>query len=120
MDRVYELLGDVKGRARGNFLGLLNILIGRRIEKTDHTPVSQGFTWRELAAILKKISWEKEWVQELGINPSELTPRDRANFWYSAISRARVDSPEAVQAGARMAKLLETAGYIVGPSPHKT
>jgi hypothetical protein len=120
MDRVYELLENVKGQARGNFLGLLNILIGRHIEKADHTPVSKGLTWRELAAILKKICWEKEWVQELGIDPSELTPRDRAHFWYSAINRAHVDSPEADQAGERMAKLLRNAGYIVGPSPNKT
>ena len=120
MDRVYELLREVKGQVRGNFLGLLNVLIGRHIQKVDGTPVSSGLTWRELAAILKKISWEKEWVQELGIDPSELTARDRAHFWYSAINRAQVDSPEADQAGERMAKLFKTAGFIVGPSPNKT
>jgi hypothetical protein len=120
MDRMYEFIRDVKGQARGNFLGLLNILIGRLIEKADGTLISKGLTWRELAAVLKKLSWEKEWVQELGIDPSELTPRDRAHFWYSAINRAHVDSPEAEQAGERMAKLLKTAGYNVGPSPNKT
>ncbi len=120
MDRVYELISEVKGQARGNFLGLLNVLIGRHIKKADGTPVSQGLTWRELAAVLKKLSWEKEWVRELGLDPSELTPRDRGQFWYSAINRAQVDSPEAHQAGDRMAEVLETAGYVVGPSPNKT
>src|SRR5712691_730111 len=79
MDRVYELISEVKGQARGNFLGLLNVLIGRHITKADGTPVSQGLTWRELAAVLKKLSWEKEWVRELGLDPSELTPRDRGS-----------------------------------------
>lgn len=120
MDRVYELISEVKSQARGNFLGLLNVLIGRQIKKTDGTPVSQGLTWRELAAVLKKLSWEKEWVRELGLDPSELTPRDRGQFWYSAINRAQVDSPEAHQAGDRMAEVLETAGYIVGPRPNKS
>ncbi len=118
MDRVHELLMEVGNEARGNFLGLLNVLIGRHIEKADHTPVSTGLTWRQLAAILKKLSWDKDWVRELGFDPSELAVRDRGHFWFAAIKRAEVDSPQAFQAGDRMAAILNKAGYIVSRAPH--
>lgn len=114
MDRVRELLEEVRSQARGNFLGLLNVLIGRHIEKADHTPVSDGLTWRQLAAIFKKHSVDKDWVRGLGFDPSEFLPRDREHFWYAVISRAQVDSVEAFQAGDRMADTLQKAGYIVG------
>jgi hypothetical protein len=117
MDRVREFLEQVKGQARGNFLGLLNVLIGRRIEQKDGSPVSGGLTWRQLAALLKKYSWDKEWGRELGFDPSQLPPRDREQFWYAVIRHARVDSPEACQAGDRMAAVLEKAGYNVGRGP---
>jgi hypothetical protein len=118
MDRVQELLKEVEAEARGNFLGLLNVLIGRHIEKTDHTSVSTGLTWRQLAAILKKLSWDKDWVRELGFEPSEISTRDRGQFWFAAIKRAGVDSPQAFQAGDRMAGILNKVGYIVGQTPH--
>jgi Fe-S oxidoreductase len=119
MDRLREFLEDVRqhNRAQGNFLGLLNVVIGRRISLPDGTPVSTGVTWRELAALLKKIRWEKEAVRELGLKPAELPPRDRQRYWYSAIAQARVASPEATEAGNRFAKELEAAGYQVGPPP---
>jgi hypothetical protein len=115
MDRVGEFLEEVRrqGQARGNLLGLLHILIGRHIEKIDKTPVSDGLTWRQLAAVLKKLSWDKDQVRELGLDPSELAPRDREQFWYMAINRAHVDSPEAFQAGDRLAATLRKAGYVV-------
>src|SRR5262249_29775596 len=61
--------------------------------------------------------WDKEWVRELGLDPSELTPRDRGQFWYLAINRAQIDSSEAHQAGNRLAEVLKRLGDIVGPSP---
>ncbi len=117
MDRVQELLQEVRVHARDNFLGLLNVLIGRPIEKADGTPVSDGLTWRQLAVLFKKQSWNQDWVRELGLDPSELATRDRERFWFAAIKRARVDSPEAFRAGDRMANTLKKAGYIVGRGP---
>jgi hypothetical protein len=110
-----EFLDDLKqhGHAQGNFLGLLNVLIGRRIEKADGTVLSVGLTWRQTADWLKKLRWDKDTVRELGLDPATLPPRDRERFWYSAIARARVDSPEATAAGNRLATALKSAGYVV-------
>ena len=51
MDVRLELLNRIKqeGWARGNLLGLLNVLIGRRIDGSAGQPISNGVTWRELA-----------------------------------------------------------------------
>lgn len=110
-----EFLDDLKqkGYAQGNFLGLLNVLIGRRIEKADGTVISQGLTWRELASWLKKVRWDKDAVRELGLDPDKLPPRDRERYWYSAIAQAHVDSPQAKAAGDKLAAVLTQAGYVV-------
>lgn len=112
---MHEFLDDLKqhGHAQGNFLGLLNVLIGRRIEKADGTVLSVGLTWRQTADWLKKVRWDKDAVRELGLDPAELAPRDRERFWYGAITRARVDSPEAAAAGDRLASALKKAGYTI-------
>jgi hypothetical protein len=122
MDRVRQLLDDVKtrGLARGNFLGLLNVLIGRRVALADGTLVSAGVTYRELAAQLKRVRWEREAVAELGVDPSALPPRDRERYWYQAIALAHVDSPRATAAGDNLAEQLRGAGYDVGPAPGTT
>jgi hypothetical protein len=119
MDWARELLDHLKdrGTATGNFLGLLHVLIGRRIVKADGTVVSAGFTWRELAALLKKVRWDKEAVRELGLDPKDLPPRDRERYWYTAIAQARVDSAAASEAGDRLAELMTKSGYAVGPPP---
>ncbi|HXG08642.1 MAG TPA: hypothetical protein VNK04_02540 [Gemmataceae bacterium] len=119
MDRLREFLEDIKqnDRARGNFLGLLNVVIGRRICLPDGTLVSNGVTWRELAALLKKLRWDKEVVRELGLDPAALPPRDRQRYWYSAIAQAQVDSPKATAAGNRLAAELKAIGYQIGPPP---
>src|SRR5947208_8854354 len=119
MDRVRQLLDDVKtrGLARDNFLGLLNVLIGRRTALADGTLVSAGLTYRELAAQLKRVRWEREAVAELGVDPSSLPPLDRERYWYQAIALAHVDSPQATAAGDRLAGQLRAAGYDVGPAP---
>src|SRR5262249_10219051 len=51
MDEVREFLSALKrhGYAQGNFLGLLHVCIGRRVQKTDGTLVCSGLTWRDLA-----------------------------------------------------------------------
>jgi hypothetical protein len=61
MDPLREFLKAVheRGVARGNFLGLLHVMIGRRVTLPDGTPVSAGLTWRELAALLKKVRWDR-------------------------------------------------------------
>jgi hypothetical protein len=122
MDRLRDLLNALKtqGKAKGNFLGLLNVFIGRQIQAEDDTPVSQGLTWRELAALLKRVRWEKEAARELGLDPANLPPRDRQKFWYTAIAQADVGSPKASKAGDEMARKLASLGYKVGPAPHST
>jgi hypothetical protein len=119
MDELHEFLNtvDSSGLARGNLLGLLHVLIGRRIRRSDGTPVSAGLTWREAAGQLKRARWQRESVTEIGLDPAELPPRDRERFWYAAISRAGVDSSKAVAAGDRLVRGLHDVGYDVGPGP---
>lgn len=119
MDALVALLERVKKRAlaRKAFLGFLHVLIGRKISTTEGKPVSEGLTWRETAALLKKVRWPIADVVELGLDPEELPPRDRQRFWYTAIIRAGVDSTAAREAGDRFAATLSDLGYEVGPPP---
>jgi hypothetical protein len=119
MDGVNELLAILRrsGQSQGNFLGLLNVLIGRRIVDAQGAVLSTGLTWRALAALLKKVRWEKEAVRELGLDPRNLPPRDRERFWYSAIAQAGVDTSKAIQAGDKFRDILQEIGYQVGPGP---
>jgi len=119
MDRVRQFLDDVEqsGLAAGNFLGLLNVLIGRRITTAAGDEVSAGVTYRGAAALLKKVRWDRDAVTELGLAPASLPPRDRERYWYQAIVQAHVDSPEATAAGDRLAEALPGAGYVVGAAP---
>ena len=120
MDRLREFLDAVReqGLATGNFPGLLHVLIGRRISLADGTVVSSGQTWREVAALLKRVRWDRESVQDLGINPDDLPPRDRQLYWFKAIAQAKVDSPAAIAAGDKLAEALQPAGYVIGAAPH--
>jgi hypothetical protein len=122
MDGLRELMNDLRrhGRARGNLLGLLNILIGRRIETSSGRVLANGLTWRNVAELLKRVRWEKEAVRDLGIDPTTLPPRDRLRFWYIAIAQARVDSEKATTAGDQLAESLRSAGYNIGPAPSKS
>jgi hypothetical protein len=119
MDRLGEFLSAVKesGAARDNFLGLAHVLVGRRIVLADGTLVSPGLTWRALAALLKKVRWDREVVRQLGLDPADLPPRDRQRYWYAAISRAHLDSAEARAAGDRLAEVVRKLGYHVGEAP---
>ncbi|SRR6266849_2649766 len=122
MDGLREFLSDLKrhGYAQGNFLGLLNVLVGRRVQTGAGALVSAGLTWRAAAEFLKRVRWDRDAVRELGLDPTSLPPRDRLRFWYLAISRAKIDSPQAIQAGDRLAEILRAAGYTVGPAPPAT
>jgi hypothetical protein len=113
MDAVVAFLQKLKqdGRWRGHFLGLLNMLIGRRLETQDGRLVSAGLTWRITAQLLKKVRWEKAAALELNIDPQTLPPRDRERYWYVAIASAGVDSPEAIQAANALANRLTPLGY---------
>ena len=119
MDQLREFLEAVREQqtVKGRFRGLLHLLIGRRLSLPDGTTVSAGMTWRDLAALLKKQRWDREDVRELGLDPADLPPRDREKFWYLAIARAGVVSPEASTEADALTEPLRALGYEVGPAP---
>ena len=120
MDALPRLVDQIKrgGWAQHHFLGFLHVLIGRRITRlADDVVVSTGVSWRDLATSLKKVRWDPHAVKELGLNPKELPPRDRARFWYVALTKADLDSSKAVEAGDRFAQILHQHGYEAGPAP---
>jgi hypothetical protein len=119
MDGLRDFLNDLRrhGYAQGNLLGLLHILIGRRVQKHDGTLLTSGLNWRSLAELLRRVRWNKEAVRDLGVDPASLPPRDRLRYWYLAIGQAGIDSPKAVRAGDQLAEILRAAGYIVSAAP---
>ena len=119
MDGVQSFLDELRrhGLAAGRFLGLLHVLIGRRITRADGSLVSSGLTWREVAGVLKQVRWDKDAVRDIGLDPDALAPRDRQRYWYSAIAQAGVHSDAAVKEGDALAKALEKIGFHVGPAP---
>src|SRR5215210_3682951 len=119
MDALSTLLEELKQgeQTQGNFLGFLNVLVGRRISGKGGVVISKGLSWRELSVWLKKVRWDPDQVKELGLDSDDLPPRDRQRYWYSAITRARLDSAEASKAGDQFAELLRGLGYDVGPAP---
>jgi hypothetical protein len=119
MDGVRELLSAARdaGLVAGNFRGLLHIAIGRTVTRPDGSTVSSGFTWRAVAAELKHLRFDTDLVREMGADPVALAARDRERFWYSAISLAGVDSPDAVADADRLAPRLKALGFVVGPAP---
>lgn len=119
MDGIRELLETARdhGLVEGHFRGLLHIAIGRTVSRPDGTVLSTGLTWREVAAVLKLLRFDRELVREFGGDPDILAPRDRERFWYSAIAQARVDSPEAVAEAEAVIGKLKGLGFIVGQLP---
>jgi hypothetical protein len=118
MNRLRELLLCVQKNEEmaANLLGLLNVLIGRCITASSGEEVSRGMSWREAAALLRTVRWDKSAVRHLGLNPAGLPPRDRARFWYAAIAQAGIDSSKACRAGDQLAAALKKAGYTVTPT----
>src|SRR3954465_7939696 len=84
MDGVQTFLDELRrhGLAEGNFLGLLHVLIGRKITRADGTVIPVGLTGRALSELLKNLRWNKDVVREIGLDPADLPPRDRQRFWY--------------------------------------
>ncbi len=117
MDGLKELLELLhqNERTKGHFLGLLHILIGRTISRSDGTVLSKGITWRDVATLLRTVRWDPEAVREVGVNPDSLPPRDRQRYWFQTIAQADVGSPAASQAADRLAPILEKAGYKISP-----
>jgi hypothetical protein len=115
MDASRDFLEDLKrhGLQRGHTLGLFQVLVGRGIKTAEGVGISKGLTWRELATLLKKARWPKDAVRDLGLDSAKLPPRDRYQFWYTAIHLAMLDSAEARQAGDAFQLLLEPLGYRV-------
>jgi hypothetical protein len=112
MTSLIDLLERLRAAqlATGRFRGLLYVLVGGRIVHGD-TVISTGLTWREAAALLKKVRWEREAVRELGLEPAELPPRDREKYWYEAIRRAGLGEAEARVQGEELMALVADAGY---------
>lgn len=117
VDSLQELLALIAEHklAQGNLRGLFHTFVGRKISKANGTPVSTGLTWRELSSLLRRVRWDAESVRELGVNLDDLPPRDRERFWYSAITRANIDSEEASQLADKLGEKLKKHGYQVHP-----
>jgi hypothetical protein len=116
MDQLRDFLDAVKdsGVATGHFRGLLFVLIGQAIRQADGTVVSTGMSWRAASAALKLCRWDRLAVQELGLDPAALAPRDREKYWYTAISRANLGSAEARASGESLARAVAALGYTIG------
>ncbi len=119
MDQLQEFVEAVRslGATRDRLLGMLHILVGRRIDRADGVQLSTGLNWRQAAGLLKLTRWDPGSVAELRIDPSTLPIRDRQRFWYSVISLADIASPVAIAAGNRLAEALLPVGYVIGPAP---
>ena len=122
MDQLRNFLDAVKdsGVATGHFRGLLFILIGQPIRRADGTTLSTGMSWRAAATALKLCRWDRLAVQELGIEPTDLAPRDREKYWYMAISRANLGASEARASADALARALVPLGYTIGASAAET
>ena len=116
MDQLRDFLDAIKdsGAAAGHFRGLLFVLIGQTIRAEDGTVVSTGLSWREASALLKLCRWDRLAVEELGLDPAALAPRDREKYWYTAIARANLGSAEARASGESLARAVAALGYTVG------
>jgi hypothetical protein len=119
MEGIRDLLAMARddGLAAARFRGLLHIAIGRRVTKPNGTVISNGVTWRELAALLKDLQFDRNLARSFGADPTALAPRDRERFWYSVIALARVDSTEASAEADALAGDLKRRGLVVGPNP---
>ena len=102
--------------ATGHFRGLLFVLIGLPIRRADGTALSTGMSWRAAATALKSCRWDRLAVQELGLDPADLAPRDREKYWYTAISRANLGSSLARSSAEALALAIAPLGFTIGTS----
>jgi len=119
MDAIRDFLTTVRQAhlVEGHFLGLLHVLVGRKITRTDGSVVSTGLTWRQTASYLRQLRFDPQLAREVNVDPEALNIRDRDRFWYTVIAQAHLDSPTAVAEADKLAPLLQQHGYIVGPPP---
>lgn len=119
MEGMRDLLEAARanGLVAGRFRGLLHIAIGRTVTKPDGTKLSSGITWRALAALLKALRFDPEFGREAGADPDTLSPRDRERYWYSVISLAHVDRPEAVAEADKLISPLKDLGFVIASAP---
>jgi hypothetical protein len=122
MDGTRTLLEFIlaRGLAEGRLRGVFHVAIGRRVTADDGTVLATGVTWRELAALLKDLKYDKEWVRAFDVDPDVIAPRDKEKFWYHAVALAKVDSAEARAEADQLAALLRPLGWTVGPPPTPT
>jgi hypothetical protein len=121
MEGAREFLEQVRQHqlVKGHFLGLLHLLIGRKISQADGSVLSAGLTWRQVAELLRELRWDRETARELGLDPDDLPPRDRQRFWYSAIAQAGIDSTDAARAADKLTKKLAALGFQVSSGARK-
>jgi len=119
MDAIRDFLNTVRQAhlVEGHFLGLLHVLVGRKITRTDGSVVSTGLTWRQTASYLRQLRFDPQLAREVNVDPEAVNIRDRDRFWYAVIAQAQLDSPTAVAEADKLAPLLQQHGYIVGPPP---
>lgn len=119
MDRLSQFILDIRRNVLrpGQFRGLLNVLVGRRVDAADGTLISNGQTWRTVAALLKKHRFDKKLAMELDIDVKSLPPRQRDRYWYAAIGQGAIDSAAARAQGDQIAIAAKALGYTIGPAP---
>ena len=122
MDQLRDFLDAIKesGVATGHFRGLLFVLVGLPIRRADGPPLSSGMSWRAAASALKACRWDRLAVQELGLDPSDLAPRDREKYWYTAISRANLGSSLARSSAEDFVRAVAPLGFTIGDSAAET
>ena len=119
MEGLEAFLEEIRkrGTAEGHLRGLLHILVGRKISRTDGSLVSGGMTWRAVADLFKRLRWSPEAVRELGLDPDTLPVRDRQRYWFAAISAAQIESSSASADADALLPPLAALGFMVGPPP---
>jgi hypothetical protein len=103
----------MEGRVRG----LFHILVGREIVDKRGDVISNGLTWREVAEAFAAAHINTAHVEQLGLDPEKLAPRDRKRFWYAAIMTAKPDSLEAREEAEKLIAALKPHGYQIGDAP---
>jgi len=113
MDTLETFLAKLRTQSfpQDSFLGFLHVLIGGQLIDPQGNRAFSGISWRELAALLKKVRWDPGMVRQLGIDPTKLAPRDRERFWYQAICQAGLDSPSAKKSAQKLKGWLDRFGY---------
>ncbi len=116
---LLDLLNLVREKQYASQLlrGLFHVLVGRTIHSSQGDVISEGLPWRRAAELLKEAHFDRQLVRSIGLNPDDLSPKDRAKFWYQAMSRAKLDSAAVRAEGDQLAEFVMPYGFIIGPAP---